>query len=123
MIDDNQGWTSQITGHGGMIPSLNSRLFLIKRPYNTNCKSRLKRIGYTLYTFKIIYSIQLLGKVRTEEEVTAQALLNKLQVTQNKFAQFLSGISLLDNIPTKEIFRKQNMLSINQSNKHRRLDI
>ena len=109
MIDDNQGWTSQITGQGGMIPSLNSRLFLIKRLYNTISKNRLKRIGDSLYTTKIRYGIQLLGKVRTEEDETPQTLLNKLQVTQNKFARFMSGKSLLDKIPTKEIFRELNM--------------
>jgi hypothetical protein len=40
MIDDNQGWTSQITGHVGMIPSLNSRLFLMKKLHNTISKNR-----------------------------------------------------------------------------------
>jgi hypothetical protein len=45
MFDDNQGWTSQITGQGGIIPLLNSRLFLVKRLHNTISKNRLKRIG------------------------------------------------------------------------------
>ena len=33
-IDDDQKWTSQITGTGGVIPSLNSRLYLLKRLKN-----------------------------------------------------------------------------------------
>ena len=31
VMDEDQSWTSQITGSGGMILSLNSRLFMIKR--------------------------------------------------------------------------------------------
>jgi hypothetical protein len=42
-------------------------------------------------------------------------------VTQNKFASFMSGKSVLDKIAAKEIFRKQNMLSINQINAQRKL--
>ena len=120
-IDDNQGWISQITGQGGMIPSLNSRLFLIKRLHNSLSKNRLKRIADSLYTSKIRYGVQLLGKVRAEEDEPTQALLNKLQVTQNKFARFMIGKCLLDKIPTKKIFREQNMLSINQINAQSKL--
>ena len=35
-IDDNQSWASQINGVGGIIPSLNSRLFLIQRTQECN---------------------------------------------------------------------------------------
>jgi hypothetical protein len=36
MIDDIQGWRSQITGQGGIIISLNSKLFLLKKLENTH---------------------------------------------------------------------------------------
>ena len=35
IIDDDQKWTNQITGKGGVIPSLNSRLYMLKRIKNT----------------------------------------------------------------------------------------
>jgi hypothetical protein len=61
-------------------------------------EEQTENIGNSLYTSKIRYGIQLLGKVRTEEDETAQTCLNKLQ---NKLAQFMGGKSLLDIIPTK----------------------
>jgi hypothetical protein len=78
-----------------MIPSLNSRLFLIKRHHNTINKNRLKRIGDSLYTAKIRNGCQLLGKVSTEEVETSQTMLNKFKVTK-KIAHFMSGKRLLD---------------------------
>jgi hypothetical protein len=66
MTDDNQGWMSQITGQGGMIQLLKSRLYPIKKLHNTISKNRPKRIHDSLYTSKIRYGIYFLGKVRTE---------------------------------------------------------
>ena len=60
MIDDNQKWSSQLSG---LISSLNSRLFIIKRLSNTIAKDRLKRVADSLYLSKIRYGIQLCGKV------------------------------------------------------------
>jgi hypothetical protein len=74
-----------------------------------------------MYTSKIRNVFQLLGKVRTEENETAQTLPSKLQVTQNKVAHFMNGKYLLEQISAKEIFREQNMLSINQTNAHGKL--
>ena len=58
-IDDNQSWASQINGVGGIIPSLNSRLFLIQRLKNAISKERLVRIVDSLYTSKVRYGLQL----------------------------------------------------------------
>ena len=62
-IDENQEWRPQISGQGGIVASLNSRLFLIRRLSNYISKTRLKRVADSLYTSKIRYGIQLMGVV------------------------------------------------------------
>ena len=116
MINDDQSWNEQITGTGGMIPSLNSRLFIIKRISAAISRDRLNRIVDSLYTSKLRYGLQLLGKVRTKEEDSSNGLLAKLQVTQNKLARFLNGTNLLDKVCNKEIYQKNEILSVNQLN-------
>ena len=43
-------------------------------------------------------------------------LFKKIQVTQNKFARFLAGTSLLDKMRTDKIFEDLKFLSVNQIN-------
>ena len=76
----------------------------------------MKRISDSLYTSKIRYGVQLYGKVRIHEHDPLDTLLESLQVTQNKFARFLHGSSLMDRTSTKTIFIETNLLSINQIN-------
>ena len=116
MIDDEQSWNAQITGIGGMISSLNSRLFIIKRISAAVSRNRLNKIVDSLYTSKLRYSLQLLGKVRTVDEDSTNGLLAKLQVTQNKLARFLNGTTLLDKVCNKEIYKNNNIISVNQLN-------
>ena len=115
-MDDDQSWTSQISGTGGMISSMNSRLFIIKRLSASISKNGLRRIVDSLYTSKVRYGLQLLGKVRLSDEDPTNGLLSKLQVTQNKMARFLNNSKISDKISNKEIFSKSNMLSVNQLN-------
>ena len=44
-LDDDLGWKTHVEGKGGLIPSLNSRLFLIKRLNKCVNKTALKRIA------------------------------------------------------------------------------
>ena len=69
-----------------------------------------------LYTSKLRYSLQLLGKVRTIDEDSANGLLANLQVTQNKLVRFLNGSTLLDKVCNKEIYKNVNSISVNQLN-------
>ena len=115
-LDDTQDWTTQITGTGGMIPSLNSRLFIIKRLSKALSKNRLTKLVDSLYTSKIRYGLQLFGKVRIEEDDPKQKLLSTLQVTQNKLARFLNGCNISDKINNKTIFENTKLTSVNQLN-------
>ena len=62
------------------------------------------------------YGLQLLGKVRINEEDPTNGLLAKLQITQNRMARFLNNSTISDKISNKEIFLKNNLLSVNQLN-------
>ena len=56
----------------------------------------MKRIADSLYTSKIRYVVQLFGKVRVNESDPTESLLERLQITQNKFARFMHGSTLAD---------------------------
>ena len=49
-IDDNQEWKTHIYGKGGLIPSLNSRLFMIKRLRNEMNMESAKKMADSFYT-------------------------------------------------------------------------
>ena len=90
--------------------------FLIRRLSNYISKKRLRRVADSLSTSKIRYGFQLLGKVRIDHQDSTSNLLNKIQVTQNKFMRFMGNKSLLDKIPTKTLFEDTNLISVNQLN-------
>ena len=115
-LDNNQKWKTQIQGVGGTISNLNSRLYLLRRLARVISKDRLRRISDSLYTSKIRYGVQLFGKVRLNEQDQTDSLLDSLQITQNKFARFLHGSSLMDHISTRDIFNATKLLSVNQIN-------
>ena len=74
------------------------------------------KVADSLYTSKIRYGIQLMGNVRTNAEDPKKSLLKKVQVSQNKFARFMGGKSLLEKIPTEKILGDLKLLSVNQLN-------
>ena len=113
-LDVNQKWKSQIQGTGGVISNLNSRLYLLRRLARAISSDRLRRIADSLYTSKIRYGVQLYGKVRLTESDPTDTLIKSLQTTQNKFARFIHGSTLLDRINTHHLL--WNTTSISQSN-------
>ena len=76
----------------------------------------MKILNDSLYTSKIRYGVQLFGKVRLTEQEPTETLLESLQITQNKFARFVHGSSLMDRINNKIIFKESNLLSVYQIN-------
>ena len=74
------------------------------------------KVADSLFTSKIRYGIQLMGKDRTKQTDPINTLLKKIQVVQNKFARFMAGKSLMDKITTKKILCDQKILSVNQLN-------
>ena len=74
------------------------------------------RISDSFYTSKIWYGVQLFGKVRLSENDPTEFMLESLQITQNKFARFVHGSTLMDSINTKTVFNEAKLHSVNQIN-------
>ena len=115
-FDDNQKWDSQINGKGGIVSSLSQRLFLLRRLSNSVNKKSLKKVADSLFTSKIRYGLQLLGKVRWNESDTVTQDLKNIQLIQNKMLRLLNGKKLIDKVSTKELLNNLEMLSVNQMN-------
>ena len=115
-MDEDQGWKTHMDGTGGLLSSLNSRLFLVKRMEKYVRRTALKTIADSLFNSKIRYGLQLLGKVRLSEEDETQSWLKNVQLMQNKLTRFLNGSFVKDKISTKSILNNLNMLSVNQMN-------
>ena len=99
-----------------MLPSLNQRLFVLRRLKNFVNNESLKKVADSIFTSKIRYGVQLYGNVRTKEEDSEQKLIGSIQVAQNKLARFLNGNKLMDKIPTTQIYKELNLPSVNQIN-------
>ena len=63
-MQNDLNWNEHIHGKGGIIPSLNRRLFTIKRLNNSLNKTSLIKVAESLFNSKIRYGLQLLGKVQ-----------------------------------------------------------
>lgn len=113
-IEDSQKWDKQISGKGGVIPSLNTRLYLIKRMKNKVNLERLKKVANGIWTSKLRYGLQMYAKVRVNSQDPYNANMEKLQVSQNKLTRVLENVTILDRIPTATLLNKQKMLSVNQ---------
>ena len=109
-------WESHLNGVGGLIPMLNKRLFLIKRLRNHMNYSNVKKVAESIYMSKVMYGLQLIGKIRWNNQDSKHGLLIQLQKTQNKLLRFLNKSKISDKISTKQILENLNMCSINQLN-------
>ena len=115
-LDDNQQWKSHISGTGGVISNLNKRLYKLRRIKNHLNDVCLKRVADSIFTSKIRYGLQLVSKVKTQNEDSTSKLMKDLQKTQNKMLRFLNKSRVSDKINTKTILDNLNMLSVNQIN-------
>ena len=115
-FDNNQKCNSQIQGKGGVISSLNQRLYMLRRLNNFVSKQALSKIADSIFTSKVRYGLQLLGKIRWSVQDPQQGDLQDIQVMQNKMLRLLNGTKMVDKISTKTLLSNLNMLSVNQMN-------
>ena len=108
-------WNNQIRGKGGVIPALNTRLYLIKRMKNKINVDRLRKVANSIWGSKLRYGLQLYAKVRMNLQDQLNPNIEKLQVAQNKLARVLENVNLSDKMPTKTLLANQKMLSVNQT--------
>ena len=81
--DDHQ-WKAQIFDKRGLISSLNSRLYIIRRLKSHLSMRSVQKLVDGLFTSKIRYGLQLLGQVRTKAEDPECADFKAIQLIQNK---------------------------------------
>ena len=115
-FQDDLAWKSQIHGKGGVISSLNSRLYIIRRLMShLSLKSVLKVVD-GLFNSKIRYGLQLIGKARLDSNDPECADFKAIQLVQNKLLRALNCSKLKDKISTKSLLEKFGFLSVNQLN-------
>ena len=114
--EDNQQWKEQINGKGGVLSSLNSRLYIIRRLKSHVSKKSILKMVDGLFTSKIRYGLQLYGKVRIMESESEGVDLKSIQLVQNKLLRLLNGTTIKDMISTRSLVEKFDMLAVNQLN-------
>ena len=69
-----------------------------------------------IFTSKIRYGLQLLGRVRMSISDPLCADLKEIQLIQNKLLRCLNGSKIKDKISTASLLQKFKVLSVNQIN-------
>ena len=115
-FDDSQQWKSHIYGKGGLLSSLNSRLYIIRRLKNHLSKKAVLKLVDGLFTSKIRYGLQLFGNVRTNTTDVECTDLKAIQLVQNKLLRHLNGSRVSDRISTVSLLDKFGMCAVNQLN-------
>ena len=111
-FDSSQKWNEHIYGTGGLIPSLNQKLFFIRRLKNSVGQAALLKISHSLFISKLRYGLQLLGRVRWSDTDPLNNELESLQKCLNKLLRTLNGTKIIDQISTKVLIGKiQNSFS------------
>jgi hypothetical protein len=114
VMDNDQKWKSHFCGKGGLLSSLNQRLFMVKRMSNHISKNKLRKIVDSLWTSKLRYGLQLCTEVRLTEEQPKSQYMTMAQRSQNKMLRILDGALVSERKSTKALLDNQNMLSVNQ---------
>ena len=110
-LDSNQGWKSQMYGPGGMIMSLNSRMFTFRRLRNFHLSnSSLLKLVDGLFMSKIRYGLQLIGKVRLTESDPSNKDIENIQKVQNKLLRMLTKTKLMDMVSTATLLKQTTSL-------------
>ena len=109
-------WNEHIYGTGGLLASLNQRLFYIRRLKNSIGPKALLKLSSGLFVSKIRYGLQLLGKVRWSNSDPLNQDMEAIQKCMNKLLRVLNNSRISDKISTKSMLTKFNLLSVNQMN-------
>ena len=113
---ENQQWSNQINGKGGLLSGLNSRIFIIRRMRSHLSETSVLKLVDGLFMSKIRYGLQLYGKVRMSEEDPTNGELKAIQVVQNNLLRMLNRSKIKDKVSIDFMLKKFNMMSVNQLN-------
>ena len=115
-FQDNLQWAKQIHGKGGLIASLNSRLYIIRRMMSHVSKKSVLKLVNGLFMSKIRYGLQLYGKVRLLEEDPTGGDLKAIQIVQNDLLRVLNGTKIKDKVSIIYMLKKFDLMSFNKIN-------
>ena len=113
-IDAQQNWNEQFHGKGGLIASLNSRLFTIRRISRQIPTNQRKKLVNSLWMSKLRYGLQLCSRVRTTEADVRSKNMRTAQIAQNKMLRLLDGSTLKDHRKIEDMLEKADLPSVNQ---------
>ena len=115
-FQDNLSWKLQIHGKGGVLSALNSRLYIIRHLKSHLSMKSILRMVDGIFISKVWYGIQLLRKVRLNDQDPECGDLNAIQMVMNKLLRTLNGSTVVDRISTKCLLEKFGISSVNQIN-------
>ena len=107
-------WDSHYWGKGGLIPSLNKRLYTISKIKKYIPIEKLPRLAHALWTSKLRYGLQLCSNVRIKHEDSQNSYMQSAEVAQNKMLRLLNNSTLTDRTHTVDLLKNAKMLSVNQ---------
>ena len=113
-VDNDMGWEGHIFGKGGLISTLTSSLFLLRRISRHVSHDLIKPIVDGIFISHIRYGLQLFGRVRMENSDKKTQCMKSIQTLLNKAARFMLNIKLSDHVSTDELMSKAGFLSVNQ---------
>ena len=113
-IEDNQSWKEHFSGKGGLIASLNNRLFSIRRVANHLPRDKLTQLSHALWMSKLRYGLQLCMNVRSHETELLNTNMKATQIAQNKLLRLLNNSTLKDRVNTEQLLKNTGLLSVNQ---------
>jgi hypothetical protein len=115
-FQDDQRWKAQIHGRGGVISSLHSRFYIIRRMRSHLSMKAVLKLVDGLFMSKVRYGLQLYGKVRRSEDNPRCEDFKSIQKVQNDLMRYLAGCQLKDKVSIRSLLDKLNMVSVNQLN-------
>ena len=113
-IDDEQNWKEQFCGKGGLISTLNSRLFTIRRISKQIPFNQRKKLINSLWMSKLRYGLQLCSTVRCSEDESKSGNMRLAQVAQNKMLRLMDGVTVKNRTSIKDLLKKADLPSVNQ---------
>ena len=113
-IDEQQNWNEQFHGKGGLIPSLNKRLFSIRRVASQIPFKHRKKLVNSLWMSKLRYGLQLYSVVRMTDNDPKTNNMKVTQIAQNKMLRLLDGSAIKDRRRVGDMLAKTGLPSVNQ---------
>jgi hypothetical protein len=106
VMDNDQKWKSHFCGKGGLLSSLNQRLFMVKIISNHISQNKLCKLVDSLWTSKLKYGLQLCTEARLTKEHPKSQYMTMVQRSQNKMLRILDGTLVWDRKSTKTLLDK-----------------